>query len=143
MKNAWITDNDLSAAQSHFASMIPSFTMPAAYSVARIDPFGLRFGHINKLNEVRPLPATVLAYVCGYTSSTGTFPLTRHQFESATTLLSPAESAKHMEHPNLWSWRELLNSSEFKSKFLACFVASPLDEHVSKEDALFRKYIHS
>lgn len=143
MKNAWIADDDLSAAQSHYASMIPGFTMPAAYSVARIDSFGLKFGYINKLNEVRPLPATVLAYVCGYTSSTGTFPLTRHQFESAITLLSPAEAAIHMDHPNLWSWRELLNSSESESEFLACFVANPLDEHVSKVDALFRKCIHS
>lgn len=142
MKNAWVTDNDLSAAQSHFASMIPSFTMPAAYSVARIDLLGLKFGHINKLNEVRPLPATILAYVCGYTSSTGTFPLTRHQFESAITGLSPAEAAKHMEHPNLWSWRELLNSSDSESEFLACFVASPLDECVNKADALFRTCIH-
>lgn len=141
MKTDWITDDDLAAAQSRFASMIPSFAMPAAYSVARIEPLGLKFAHVNKLNEVRPLPATVLAYVCGYTSSTGTFRLSHRQLENAIELLSPAEAATHMEHPNLMTWRDLLNSAKPKSEFLACFVADPLDEHVNAEDALFRSYI--
>lgn len=74
MKNAWVTDNDLSAAQSHFASMIPSFTMPAAYSVARIDPLGLKFGHINKLNEVRPLPWSIQIFGHGENSWTHLIP---------------------------------------------------------------------
>ena len=115
--------------------------MPAAYSVARFEPTGLRFGHINKIGEVRPLPASVLAYVCGYVSTTGTYRLTRQQFERAIDLLTPAEAATHMEHPNLWSWRELLNSPDSKSDFLACFVADPQDTRVSDEDALFRQYI--
>ncbi len=142
MTEAWVTDSDLIAAQSHFATMIPGFEMPAAYSVARFEPTGLKFGHINKVGEVRPLPAVVLAYVCGYVSTTRTYQLTRQQFERATALLSPAEAATHMEHPNLWSWRELLNSADSKSNFLACFVANPQDAHVSDEDSLFRKYIH-
>lgn len=40
--------------------------MLAAYSVARIGQTGLAFGHVNKIGEVRPLPAVVLGYVCGY-----------------------------------------------------------------------------
>lgn len=141
MTEDWVTDTDLVAAQSHFASLISGFLMPAAYSVARVEPTGLRFGHINKIGEVRPLPASVLAYVCGYVSRTGTYRLTRQQFERAVDLLTPADAALHMEHPNLWSWRELLNSADSKSDFLACFVADPQDAHVNDEDAFFRQYI--
>lgn len=82
-----------------------------------------------------------MAYVCGYVSTAGTYQLTRQQFERAIDLLTPAEAATHMEHPNLWSWRELLNSADSESDFLACFVADPQDAHVSDEDALFRQYI--
>lgn len=141
MTEAWVTDSDLIAAQSHFASMISGFKMPAAYSVARVEPTGLRFGHINKIGEVRPLPASILAYVCGYVSTTGAYRLTRQQFERVIDLLTPAEAAIHMEHPNLWSWRELLNSADSKSEFLACFVVDSQDAHVSDEDAFFRQYI--
>ncbi|MFZ2228240.1 MAG: hypothetical protein WA090_03100 [Candidatus Nanopelagicaceae bacterium] len=143
MTEAWVTDSELIAAQSHFTSMISGYVMPAAYSVARFDSTELTFAHINHIGEVRPLPAAVLAFVCGYISTTGTYRLNRKQFERAIVLLSPAEAATHMEHPNLWSWRELLNSADSNSDFLACFVTDPLDAPVSEEDAQFRQYIHS
>ena len=63
-------------------------------------------------------------------------------FERASAFLSPAEAATHIEHPNLWSWRELLNSANSDSDFLACFVANVQDAHVSGEDTIFRQYIY-
>ena len=54
MTEAWVTDSELIAAQCHFAAMIPGFVMPGAYSVAKFESNGLRFGHINKIGEARP-----------------------------------------------------------------------------------------
>lgn len=141
MSEAWVTDFDLKLAQEHYASKIPDFVLPMAYSVARIDPTGLVFGHVNKIGEVRPLPAVVLAFVTGYSSTTSTFKMTRQQFHEAITLLTPAESARHMGHPNLWSWREIYNTGNPTSAFLAFFVADIQDAPISDEDSTFRQLI--
>jgi hypothetical protein len=59
----------------------------------------------------------VLASVCGYTSRTGTFPLGVADLQEAVDRLAPAEAAVHWEHPNLWSWRELLDGADASSTF--------------------------
>jgi hypothetical protein len=41
----------------------------------------------------------------------------------AVELLTPAEAATQMPHPNLWSWRKLLADSFEESTFLAFFLA--------------------
>ena len=52
--------------------------------------------------------------------------------------LAPAEAALHWEHPNLWSWRELLEGARADSTFVAFFVADPADAPVDDLDAGFR-----
>ena len=108
MSEAWATDDDLRVARERFAAQIPGLVMPVAYGVARRDRSGLTFGHVNRFGEVRPLPAVVLASVCGYVATTGVFRLDRARFAEAIAWLAPAEAAIHKPHPNLWSWRALL-----------------------------------
>lgn len=66
MSEAWVTDGDLRLALERLADQIPGFAMPVAYGLARKDSSGLSFGHVNALGAVRPIPALVLASVCGY-----------------------------------------------------------------------------
>ena len=80
----------------------------------------------------------MLASVCGYTSRTATFRLTAAELGEAVTRLAPAEAALHWEHPNLWSWRELLEGAISSSTFMAFFVADPTDVAVDDNDAAFR-----
>lgn len=139
----WATDEDLAAARERFAAQIPGYVPPAAYSVARIDDGEFTFGHVNDVNGVHLLPAVVLATVCGYAAETGTFELTPEQFAQAVELLSPAEAATHWDHPNLWSWRALLESATPDSRFVAMFVRDPEDPPVDYHDTLFRSLLRT
>jgi len=106
--------------------------------VARIDAERLTFGEVNVVGHIHRLPAAVLASVCGYTSRTATFLLSGAELAEAVSRLAPAEAALHWEHPNLWSWRELLDGAEPASTFVAFFVADPADPPVNEHDAAFR-----
>ena len=141
MSEAWVTDDDLRAAGDRFAAQIPGFVMPAAYTTARKDGPTLTFGHINGFGAVRPLPAVVLASVCGYVAATAVFDLDRARFAAAIDRLAPAEAATHVPHPNLWSWRDLLNKASPDSLFLAIFVANVDDPPVNHDDARFRQHL--
>lgn len=111
---------------------------PAAYGVARLDADRLVLGQVNDVGHIHRLPAVVLASVCGYTSRTATFPLSAADLREAVDRLAPAEAAVHWAHPNLWSWRELLDGATASSTFVAFFVADPADEPIDAHDAAFR-----
>lgn len=50
----------------------------------------------------------------------------------------PSLAATHYDHPNLRSWRDLLQSSTPESQFVAIFVLNPQDPPVDSHDAQFR-----
>lgn len=141
MPEAWVTEDDLRAAAGRFAAQIPGYVMPAAYGVARKDPSGLTFAHVNTFGKARPLPAAVLASVCGYVATTGVFRLDRQQFAEVVERLGPAEAATHIPHLNLWTWRDLLAGGDADSTFLAFFVADAHDPPVDEDDARFRQLL--
>jgi hypothetical protein len=143
MSEIWATDDDLRAARERIAAEIPGLAMPAAYGVARKDGSKLTFGHVNTFGAVRPLPAVVLASVCGYVATTGVFRLDHERFAQAIQRLAPAEAATHMPHPNLWSWRDLLARSASNSAFLTFFLAAAHDPIVDPDDAQFRQLLTS
>lgn len=128
MPEAWATDELLGLAIDRYAAGIAGFTMPAAYGVGRFDGDHLTLGHVNTVGEVRPLPAVILAFVCGYVSTSGSFQLSQEQLRDAVTRLAPAEAATHMPHPNLWSWRHLLADARTQSMFCAFFLATVTDQ---------------
>ena len=137
----WVTDGDLRAARGRFADRIPGYRQPVAYSVARLDDGRLTFGHINDPASDHRLPAVVLASFCGYTNRAGTFPLSIDDFSRAVAALSPAEAATHWQHPNLWSWRRLLEEARPESTFIAFFVTAIHDSVTDEHDATFRSLL--
>lgn len=139
----WVTDNDLLAARRRFAAQIRDFRPPVAYSVARLDNGQLTFGHINDPTSKHQLPAVVLASFCGYTNRTGTFALSVEDFSRAVNALAPAEAAIHWDHPNLWSWRRLLEEAVPESTFIAFFLADLNDPVADEHDAAFRSLLNA
>ncbi|MFC0534009.1 hypothetical protein [Phytohabitans kaempferiae] len=139
MTEAWVTDDDLRAAGARFAAGIPGYTAPAAHGVARRDGTELTFGHVNPPGALRPLPAVVMASICGYVATTAVFRMDRQRFAEAVARLTPAEAATHIPHPNLWTWRELLAGADAESEFLVFYVASVDDPVVDEDDARFRE----
>lgn len=138
MTETWATDEAIRDATERLAAAIPGYRFPAAVGVARLDGDTLTFGHVNAPGAVRPLPAVVLATVSGYSDRTGVYRVTRDQLARAVQLASPAEAATHIPHPNLWSWRRLLEDALPDSEFLVFFVADLGDPEVDEHDAAFR-----
>jgi hypothetical protein len=138
---AWVTDEDLHSAYERFAAQVPGFVLPEAFGLASKGPSGLTFGHVNPPGAVRRLPAVVLASVCGYAATTGVFRLDREQFAHVIERLTPAEAARHMPHPNLWSWRRLLVKASSADFFLAFFIAAVDDPPVDQNDIQFRQQV--
>jgi hypothetical protein len=136
---AWVTDEDLYSAYARFAAQIPGFVLPAAFGLARKDASGLTFGHVNPPGAVRRLPAVVLASVSGYAATTGVFRLDSEQFAHVVERLTPAEAARHMPHPNLWSWRRLLAEAGGCDLFLAFFIVAADDPPADQNDIEFRR----
>jgi hypothetical protein len=134
----WSTDEELASAVKHFTEKIPGYVTPAAYGVARLDDGNLTFGEVNDVGNTRRLPAVVLAFVCGYSADTATYELSAEQMTEVATLLAPADAAVHMDHPNLWSWRELLEKSNPASTFLAFYLRDLGDKPVGAYDDAFR-----
>lgn len=137
----WVTDEDLLGARRRFADAIPGYRQPVAYGVARLDDGLLTFGHVNGPTSEHRLPAVVLATFCGYTDRTGTYTLSTEGLSRAVAALSPAEAATHWQHPNLWSWRQLLEKAGPDSTFIAFYV-NAIDDPVSDEhDSAFRSLL--
>jgi hypothetical protein len=144
VRESWVTDGDLQAAREWFAAATPGFAFPAAYAVARRDGEHLTFGHVNEPGGVHRLPAAVLASCCDYVATSGVYPLSRDQLTEAVERLAPAEAATHWEHPNLWSWRELLADAGPSSVFAAFFLADPADPPLDDgSDAEFRSALRA
>jgi hypothetical protein len=75
------------------------------------------------------------------TSPPPPFPLSQVQFTQVIDLLAPAEAARHMPHPNLWSWRHLHADATADDTYLAFFVAATHDPAVDFDDLQFRRQI--
>jgi hypothetical protein len=120
-EEAWVTTEDLVAARERFAAAIPGYVAPASYAVARRDGDRLTYGHVNEDGTLHQLPSAVLATVCGHVSGRATYELSASQFAEAIELLAPAEAATHVDHPNLWSWRELLEGASPSSTYVVYF----------------------
>jgi hypothetical protein len=138
-RERWETDEDLAAARGRFAATVPGYTHPIAYATGRLDGDGLTFGYVNDVESLHRLPAAVLASVCGHHGGTATYRLTQEQFADAVDRLAPAEAATHWTHPNLWSWRDLLEGAGPASTFVVFFLASTGDAPVDDLDRRFRR----
>ena len=139
----WTTDEDLMAARLRFAEGLPGYEQPVAYGVGRVDDGELVFGHVNRPDGQHLLPAVVLASVCGHSSGTATYVLTADQMADAVARLAPAEAATHWDHPNLWSWRTLVNGGSSDSTYVVIFVQNLDDPAVDEYDVQFRECLEA
>ncbi|THV36998.1 hypothetical protein [Glycomyces buryatensis] len=122
MNERWETVEEIAAAREGFETALPGWQRPAAFGLGTLDEHGkLEFARVN-VGE-NPLPAVVLATVCGYRNETGSFRLSRKDLTRVIELLSPAEACTAYQHPNLWAWRQLLLNLEMDDEAIAVFIA--------------------
>jgi hypothetical protein len=133
----WESVEQLQAALRRFTASVPGYVVPAAYGLGHVDAGGvIRFPQVNRRDH--PLPAVVLAGVCGYRSGTQAFQLQSEDLDRAIELLAPAEACTYCQHPNLWSWRAMRSEVTLGDTFVAVFVSTMADPEVNEADAAFR-----
>lgn len=138
MTEAWVTDDDLRNAYLAFAAQIDGWVEPEAHGIIEVAADGTRtIATANERNH--KLPAVVLARVLGRVAGTETWELTLEQLAEGIEILSPAEAAVHMEHPNLWTWKRLLTEAPYR---LEVVFIDDLDHDPSSEaDSLLREHL--
>jgi hypothetical protein len=134
----WPTAGDVRAAGIRYAEQIPGYEPPVAYGVGRLDADEIIFGHVNDVGGTHLLPAVILAFVCGHSAGTATYRLSAETFAGAIRLLAPAEACMIFDHPNLWSWRTLVEASILDATFVAVFVSDVGAPPVDRYDSAFR-----
>lgn len=143
----WPTLELIQTAVDRFTDQLPGWSPTAAYGVALVPPPAAAeavwsFPVVN-VGWVHRLPALVLGIVTGRRSGTATFELTPVELRRAVELLSPAEAASMLQHPNLLAWRSMLRQLDTgaEGRIVAVFIDSLDDAVSSRYDARLRTQI--
>ncbi|MEO8696557.1 MAG: tetrahydrodipicolinate N-succinyltransferase N-terminal domain-containing protein [Acidimicrobiales bacterium] len=143
----------LDAWRESIEESIPAYVRPAAYAVgiATIAPDGqildTRYPVVN--TDKHLLPAAVLAQVLGRTSGTETRRLDHTQLQEAVATLAPAEACREVDHPNLASWRVMLDLAAQphpaggQRVLVAAFIEALTDPPVDAHDVYLRLHLLS
>ena len=131
----WVTDDDLRDARLAFAAQIDGWVEPEAHGLVSVSVDGVRTLEVANVREHR-LPAVVLALVIGRVSGTATWTISLEDFARAEAILTPAQYAVHMEHPNLAAWRRLLAAPP--AAIEAVFIDDLSDPVTGEADQLIR-----
>jgi hypothetical protein len=115
-----MTADEVYAFRDSLQATLDGYVQPRAYGVGVETTHGWRFPVTNTDGQHR-LPAVVLASVIGYRHDTQALAMSPQQLASAIELLAPVEACTAFDHPNLWSWRDLI-SDHPGGPFTAVFV---------------------
>ncbi|WP_418063668.1 pyridoxamine 5'-phosphate oxidase family protein [Pimelobacter simplex] len=133
----WATLDGLGRIRVRLGEQIDGWQQPVGYALA-LDG---ELGHVNGPGGMHGLPAVVLATVLKHDGATATLDVTAQQLDEVITALTPAEACTDVEHPNLWSWRELrdrLRERGGRGRVTAVFVRDTADPVSSDDDARLR-----
>lgn len=129
------TPEKINAVMAAMAASMPGWVPPAAYGVTlvpaeAIGTTSVRFPVVNV--GVHGFPALALGEVTGRRSETATYEVSAGALARAVDIVAPAEAATMYQHPNLKSWRRLLEDLSITpgGRIFAVFIAS-LDDPVS------------
>ena len=105
MTERWETTDEIAEARQRFEAAIPGWVAPTAYAIGRLVGDQVEFVRVNVAEH--PLPAVVLATVCGHRAGSASYQLDSAALRRAIALLAPAEACTAYQHPNLAAWRQL------------------------------------
>jgi hypothetical protein len=101
-------------------------TLWVAFAVGRVAGGGVEFVKVDVGES--PLPAVVLATVCGHAGGSGSYLVDSAGLGQAVDLLAPAEACTDVAHPNLYAWRLLSADLDADGGRALVVFAGPLDE---------------
>lgn len=130
-----MTADEVDAFREALQASLRGFVMPTAYGVGVIEGDAIRFPIVNRGGS-HYLPAVVLASVLGYRSGSCAIRASADQLRQSVAKLAPVEACTDFKHPNLWAWRELLQSSP-NGEFVAVFVGDVEGGRIGEAEATF------
>ena len=101
----WVTRAEVLEARDRFERALVGWQRPPRFAVG-LQPPGRNdvwFSYV--CHGDHPLPAAVLATVCGHRSGAASYELTRQHLDDAIRLLAPAGACADFDHPNLEAWQ--------------------------------------
>lgn len=140
------TPEKINAMRAAMAAAMPAWVPPAAYGVTLVPAasLGTTSVHFPVVNVgVHGFPALAVGEVTGRRSETATYEVSAQALARAVDIVAPAEAATMYQHPNLTSWRRLLNELERTpgGRIFAVFIASLDDPVSSPYDEALRQQI--
>jgi hypothetical protein len=120
---SWETPEEVAAARTQLIARIPGWTLPASYGLARENSGRIEFARANFGEHA--LPAVVLATVLRHEGGTAVYRMDAKLLSQAIRLLGPAEVCTAYEHPNLWTWRVVLEQIADGGEAIAVFAYDP------------------
>lgn len=142
----WTTPEQLAAVRETIAASIEGWQPPAVHAVGLTSATSSAEFDFPLLNiGDGQLPALVLAKTIGYASGTQTHTLSVAELRHAVDGLSPAEACTSVPHPNLASWRRLLQEVESNParQLVAVFIGDLHDPVSSEADGSLRTQLPS
>lgn len=140
------TPEKIDAVMTAMAASMQGWKPPAAYGVALVagdatEATSVRFPVVNV--GVHGFPALALGKVTGRRNETATYEVSAEELARAVEIVAPAEAATMYSHPNLKSWRRLLEDLPETpgGRIVAVFITSLDDPVSSPYDAALRQQI--
>lgn len=140
------TPEKIDAVVADMAASMHGWVPPAAYGVTLVpeDALGttaVRFPVVNV--GVHGFPALALGEVTGRRDETATYEVRADVLARAVEIVAPAEAATMYQHPNLESWRRILEDLTVTpgGRIFAVFIASLDDPVSSPYDEALREQI--
>jgi hypothetical protein len=124
--DSWKTPEEIASVRERLIARIPGWTLPASYGLAREADGRIEFARAN-FGE-HPLPAIVLSTVLGHEGGSASYPMDAALLAQAIRLLEPAEVCTAYDHPNLWTWRVVLQDIADGGEAVAVFTYDPESE---------------
>ena len=118
------------AARDRFeAALGPDWRRPVRFGVGLLLPGAEAAWYPYVCHGDHPLPAAVLATVCGHAGAVAeaaSYELTDAELDEAISLLAPAGACPDFDHPNLAAWRTVRSLREtVEATIVAAFDADP------------------
>ena len=101
----WVTREEVLAARDRFEAGLPGWERPARFGVGLQPPSRADVWFPFVCLGDHPLPAAVLATVCGHREGAASYGLERTHLDDAIRLLAPAGACADFDHPNLEAWQ--------------------------------------
>lgn len=122
MIERWAGVDEIARATARLEDGIPGWRRPVAYGIGWDVDGSFAFTRTSAAAD--PLPAVVLATVCGHVAGSGSYRLDAEALDRAIALLAPADACAYHDNPQLGTWRSMRGQLDDGQTVTAVFAGA-------------------